>query len=107
MADSPAPAFASMRVLRRMPLVIWLPVVAAALLIGHSLANANELAELALVGVAVVVLATGHALLRAHARRMTAPLLVIHDHEDDIVPFSHGADLARLWMLHLKSQAKK
>lgn len=34
---------------------------------------------------------------RLHARRMTAPLLVIHDHEDDIVPFSHGADLARLW----------
>jgi len=34
---------------------------------------------------------------RAHARRMTAPLLVIHDHEDDTVPFSHGADIARYW----------
>ena len=28
---------------------------------------------------------------RRHSRRMTAPLLVIHDHHDDTVPFSHGA----------------
>src|SRR4029453_17383481 len=34
---------------------------------------------------------------RRHARRMTAPLLVIHDHHDDTVPFSHGADIARFW----------
>jgi pimeloyl-ACP methyl ester carboxylesterase len=34
---------------------------------------------------------------RLHARRMTAPLLVIHDHHDDTVPFSHGADIARFW----------
>lgn len=34
---------------------------------------------------------------RAHAARMTAPLLVIHDHTDDTVPFSHGADIARMW----------
>ena len=34
---------------------------------------------------------------RVHARRMTAPLLVIHDHEDQTVPFSHGADIARSW----------
>jgi pimeloyl-ACP methyl ester carboxylesterase len=34
---------------------------------------------------------------RLHARRMTAPLLVIHDHQDDTVPFSHGAAIARSW----------
>lgn len=34
---------------------------------------------------------------RVHARRMTAPLLVIHDHRDETVPFSHGADIARMW----------
>lgn len=34
---------------------------------------------------------------RQHARRMTAPLLVIHDHHDETVPFSHGADIARSW----------
>jgi pimeloyl-ACP methyl ester carboxylesterase len=34
---------------------------------------------------------------RVHARRMTAPLLVIHDHQDETVPFSHGADIARMW----------
>ena len=34
---------------------------------------------------------------RRHARRMTAPLLVIHDHHDKTVPFSHGADIARSW----------
>lgn len=34
---------------------------------------------------------------RQHARRMTAPLLVIHDRKDDTVPFSHGADIARSW----------
>jgi pimeloyl-ACP methyl ester carboxylesterase len=28
---------------------------------------------------------------------MTAPLLVIHDHHDETVPFSHGADIARCW----------
>ena len=28
---------------------------------------------------------------------MTAPLLVIHDRQDDTVPFSHGADIARSW----------
>ena len=36
---------------------------------------------------------------RVHARRMTAPLLVIHDHRDDTVPFSHGADIARMWAI--------
>lgn len=35
--------------------------------------------------------------VRVHARRMSAPLLVIHDHEDDTVPFSHGADIAHHW----------
>jgi pimeloyl-ACP methyl ester carboxylesterase len=34
---------------------------------------------------------------RVHARRMTAPLLVIHDHHDETVPFSHGADIAQSW----------
>ena len=34
---------------------------------------------------------------RVHAQRMTAPLLVIHDHQDETVPFSHGADIARMW----------
>jgi pimeloyl-ACP methyl ester carboxylesterase len=34
---------------------------------------------------------------RVHARRMKAPLLVIHDHLDETVPFSHGADIARMW----------
>jgi pimeloyl-ACP methyl ester carboxylesterase len=34
---------------------------------------------------------------RLHARRMTAPLLVIHDRHDDTVPFSNGADIARSW----------
>jgi pimeloyl-ACP methyl ester carboxylesterase len=34
---------------------------------------------------------------RLHARGMTAPLLVIHDHKDDTVPFSHGASIARSW----------
>jgi len=34
---------------------------------------------------------------RVHARRMSAPLLVIHDHQDETVPFSHGADIASSW----------
>jgi pimeloyl-ACP methyl ester carboxylesterase len=34
---------------------------------------------------------------RRHARHMTAPLLVIHDRQDDTVPFSQGADIARFW----------
>jgi pimeloyl-ACP methyl ester carboxylesterase len=34
---------------------------------------------------------------RVHSRRMTAPLLVIHDHQDDTVPFSDGAEIARSW----------
>jgi len=34
---------------------------------------------------------------RVHAQRMTAPLMVIHDHQDETVPFSHGADIARMW----------
>ena len=34
---------------------------------------------------------------RVHARRMTSPLLVIHDRQDQTVPFSHGADIARMW----------
>jgi pimeloyl-ACP methyl ester carboxylesterase len=35
--------------------------------------------------------------VRIHARRMTAPLLVLHDHLDDTVPFANGADIARAW----------
>ena len=34
---------------------------------------------------------------RLNVRRMTAPLLVIHDQQDETVPFSHGADIARSW----------
>lgn len=34
---------------------------------------------------------------RVHARRMTAPLLVIHDREDVTVPFSNGAGIAGSW----------
>jgi pimeloyl-ACP methyl ester carboxylesterase len=34
---------------------------------------------------------------RLHARGMSAPLLVIHDREDDVVPFSNGEDIASSW----------
>lgn len=34
---------------------------------------------------------------RVHARRMAAPLLVIHDRDDATVPFSNGTDLAGSW----------
>jgi pimeloyl-ACP methyl ester carboxylesterase len=33
----------------------------------------------------------------AVAARMTAPLLVVHDHEDTVVPFAEGASLAASW----------
>ena len=32
-----------------------------------------------------------------HARGMTAPLLVIHDHNDDTVPWRNGFDIAESW----------
>jgi pimeloyl-ACP methyl ester carboxylesterase len=34
---------------------------------------------------------------RVHARRMAAPLLIIHDRDDATVPFTNGTDLARSW----------
>lgn len=34
---------------------------------------------------------------RVHARRMSAPLLVIHDRGDDTVPFSNGTEIANSW----------
>ena len=33
----------------------------------------------------------------AHARRMTAPLLVVHDRRDATVPYAQGAAIARAW----------
>jgi pimeloyl-ACP methyl ester carboxylesterase len=33
----------------------------------------------------------------AVAARMTAPLLVVHDHGDDLVPFAEGAAIAASW----------
>jgi pimeloyl-ACP methyl ester carboxylesterase len=35
--------------------------------------------------------------LCAVAARMTAPLLVVHDEGDDVVPFDHGAAVAASW----------
>lgn len=34
---------------------------------------------------------------RVHARRMTAPLLVIHDRDDDTVPFANGTEIVGSW----------
>jgi pimeloyl-ACP methyl ester carboxylesterase len=34
---------------------------------------------------------------RVHARRMTAPLLVIHDRDDTTVPLFNGSDIASAW----------
>jgi pimeloyl-ACP methyl ester carboxylesterase len=34
---------------------------------------------------------------RQHARKMTAPLLVIHDRTDRVVPFANGSDIAASW----------
>jgi pimeloyl-ACP methyl ester carboxylesterase len=35
--------------------------------------------------------------LRAAAARMTAPLLLVHDRDDDVVPFAEGAAIAASW----------
>jgi pimeloyl-ACP methyl ester carboxylesterase len=32
-----------------------------------------------------------------HARRMTAPALVVHDRDDADVPYAHGAEIADAW----------
>jgi pimeloyl-ACP methyl ester carboxylesterase len=34
---------------------------------------------------------------RVHARRMTSPLLVIHDRDDTTVPITNGVDIVRSW----------
>ena len=59
-------------VFRRTHIAFLLPVLAASLLIGHSLFHATAAEELVLVGLAVAVLVTGHALIRAHASRLAA-----------------------------------
>jgi len=49
-----------------------LPVLAASLLIGHTLFHATAVEEVALVALAVAVLATGHALIRSQRSRLAA-----------------------------------
>ena len=59
-------------VFRRSHIAFLLPVLAASLLIGHSLFHATAVEEVVLVGLALAVLVTGHALIRSHAFRLAA-----------------------------------
>lgn len=55
-----------------MPVVVWLPIVAALVLAGFSIAHATAAEEMLLLAVVAGVLASGHALMRARARRFAA-----------------------------------
>ncbi len=68
-----SPTFSSgSSLFRRMPVVVWLPVVAAIGLLVFSVSHANAAEELLLLAVTVGVLALGHALMRSRARRAEA-----------------------------------
>jgi signal transduction histidine kinase len=69
-SESVNPAFSSGSLFRRMPVVVWLPVVAAVALLVFSVSHANAVEELLLLAVTVGVLALGHALMRTRARRV-------------------------------------
>lgn len=72
MNESATPAFSVGGLFRPMPAVVWLPVVAALLLLVFSFSHASAVEEVLLLAVTVGVLASGHALMRARARRLAA-----------------------------------
>lgn len=66
------PAFTIGGLFRTMPALVWLPIVAALLLLAFSFSHASAVEEVLLLAVTVSVLASGHALMRARARRLAA-----------------------------------
>jgi signal transduction histidine kinase len=71
-SDAVTPAFSVGDLFRRMPAVVWLPTVAALLLLAFSAAHATAVEELLVLAVLVGVLALGHALMRARGKRLAA-----------------------------------
>jgi signal transduction histidine kinase len=71
-SESVNPAFSSGHLFRRMPVVVWLPVVAAVALLVFTVSHASAVEEFLLLAVTVGVLALGHALMRTRARRAEA-----------------------------------
>jgi signal transduction histidine kinase len=66
------PAFSIRHPFRRIPVVVWLPVLSASVLLAFSLFHATAIEELLLLAVIVSVLASGHALMRSRAMRILA-----------------------------------
>ncbi len=72
MTDKATPAFSAGRFFLRVPVIVWIPVVAAAMLLVYSVSHATAVEDVLLLVVIASVLGLGHALMRARGRRLVA-----------------------------------